>query len=63
MRRQALSLVRGILRTAATDAGPNASNTTTSTAIGVVALRRGFADDASLLKTPLYDYHVENGGM
>ena len=25
-------------------------------------LTRGFADDASLKKTPLYDFHVENGG-
>ena len=24
--------------------------------------RRGFADDASLKKTPLHDFHVENGG-
>ena len=23
---------------------------------------RGFADDANLLKTPLHDFHVENGG-
>lgn len=29
---------------------------------GTIALARGFADDASLLKTPLYDLHVENGG-
>jgi hypothetical protein len=25
-------------------------------------LTRGFADDAQLLKTPLYDFHVEHGG-
>lgn len=24
---------------------------------------RGFADDANLLKTPLFDFHVENGGV
>jgi hypothetical protein len=23
---------------------------------------RGYADDANLLKTPLFDFHVENGG-
>ncbi|KAK9796663.1 hypothetical protein WJX73_002188 [Symbiochloris irregularis] len=26
------------------------------------ALSRGYADESSLLKTPLYDYHVEQGG-
>ncbi|KAH7307498.1 hypothetical protein KP509_22G062500 [Ceratopteris richardii] len=29
---------------------------------GFAASRRGYADEASLKKTPLYDYHVENGG-
>lgn len=31
-------------------------------AISQLFQTRGFADDASLMKTPLYDFHVENGG-
>ena len=58
MRRQARSLVRSALR--ASEA-TSASNSTTAAAS--FAIRRGYADDANLLKTPLYDFHVENGGM
>jgi aminomethyltransferase len=29
---------------------------------GLTGLRRGFADDASLKKTVLYDFHVAQGG-
>lgn len=32
-----------------------------TSAVGIL-LRRGYADDANLLKTPLYEYHVQNGG-
>ena len=31
-------------------------------AVGALALVRGFADDANLKKTVLYDLHVQNGG-
>ncbi len=34
----------------------------TTQAVPQLFLTRGFADDASLKKTPLYDFHVENGG-
>ena len=27
-----------------------------------VMAQRGYADDANLLKTALYDYHIANGG-
>lgn len=57
MRRQALTLVRSALR-ASESAG--AANSTTAAAS--FAIRRGFADDANLMKTTLYDFHVENGG-
>ena len=58
MRRQALTLLRTALRSGAGEA----SGANTTTAAASFALRRGFADDASLLKTPLYDFHVEHGG-
>lgn len=34
----------------------------TTQAVPQLFLTRGFADDASLKKTPLYDFHVQNGG-
>lgn len=42
-------------------------NTTTTSSSAQVAApfaisARSFANDADLLKTPLYDFHVENGG-
>ena len=58
MRRQALSLARAALRSS--EASSTANSTTTS-AISF-AIRRGFADDANLMKTALFDFHVENGG-
>lgn len=59
MKRQALTLLRGALRAGSSEAA--GVNTTTRAAAGLVA-RRGYADDASLLKTPLFDFHVEHGG-
>lgn len=42
-------------------------NSTTSASASLVApfsvISRNFADASNLLKTPLYDFHVENGGM
>lgn len=56
MRRQAaVQVLRALAR------GSTAEASNTSAAAGVL-LRRSFADDASLLKTPLYDYHVAHGG-
>lgn len=39
-------------------------NTTTGQSVGgsFAMVARTFASDADLLKTPLYDFHVENGG-
>lgn len=58
MRRQALSVVRSALR-ASEELTTKKSTTTTAT---LFAIRRGYADDANLLKTPLYDFHVAHGG-
>ncbi len=58
MRSQGLTLLRAALRAGA--AGAPCANTTTAAA--AVAARRAFADDASLAKTALYDYHVAHGG-
>ena len=45
---------------------PGVNTTTTSSSAQVAApfaiSARSFANDADLLKTPLYDFHVENGG-
>ena len=60
MRRQAaITLLRSLTSAATGQAGAKASNV--GGAAGVL-LRRGFADDASLMKTPLYDFHVAHGG-
>ena len=57
MRRQAaVQVLRALAR------GSTAEASNTSAAAGVL-LRRSFADDASLLKTPLYDYHVAHGAI
>ena len=53
-------LVRGALRAAGDGALTKVSYA--GPACTSVLARRGFADDASLKKTPLYDYHVANGG-
>lgn len=57
MRRQIALLLRTSLR--AGEAGGSVNTTTAATSL---AIRRGYADDANLLKTPLYDFHVEHGG-
>jgi len=62
MRRQALTLVRSALRTGPVEVSCLNTTTTTTAAAASVAFRRGFADDANLLKTPLYDFHIEHGG-
>ena len=59
MRRQGLTLLRSALRAGSTEAA--SLNTTTSAAASVV-IRRGYADDANLMKTPLFDLHVAHGG-
>ena len=61
MRRAALQLAKALA------AAPAAQTTTQSVGSGLGAtagllLRRGFADDASLKKTVLYDFHLQNGG-
>jgi hypothetical protein len=53
MRRTLEGLLRS-LRASSSRCAPNQNQQ--------VQLQRGFADDASLLKTPLYDFHVEHGG-
>lgn len=54
----AVSLLRGALR-AAGEAEANVSN---RLAASVLQARRGYADDASLKKTPLHEYHIAHGG-
>lgn len=64
MRRQAAHLLRNALRSGEASAS-SARNTTTPSLTGVPIVNvavRTFADDANLLKTPLYDFHVEHGG-
>lgn len=58
MRRNALSLLRTAVRSIADES----LSAKTTTAAGCLAIRRGFADDANLLKTPLYDFHIAHGG-
>lgn len=53
MRRQALQLVPRLLSGGKAGAAFPALS---------AAARRSFADDASLKKTALYDFHVEHGG-
>lgn len=60
MRRAAAQLVTVLARGAA-EATAAAKVSNSCAAAGLLA-RRGFADDAALLKTPLYDFHVANGG-
>lgn len=59
--RRAAQLVGSALARAAAEA-PNSAKVSHSSAAAALLGRRCFADDASLLKTPLYDYHVANGG-
>jgi hypothetical protein len=56
MSRKAIDILRAVARTGRTEAFGQST-----TACGFMA-KRGFADDANLLKTPLYDFHVANGG-
>ena len=59
MSRRALSdAVAKALRAGGVQATPKFSNASASLLIS----SRGFADDANLKKTPLYDFHVEHGG-
>ena len=60
MRRAAAQLVQVLARGAVE--APGAAKVSNSCAAAALLARRGFADDASLLKTPLYDFHVANGG-
>lgn len=60
MRRAAAQLVTALARGAAEATG--AAKVSNSCAAAGLLARRGFADDAGLLKTPLYDFHVANGG-
>ncbi|KAI7843213.1 hypothetical protein COHA_003193 [Chlorella ohadii] len=60
MRRAAAQLVTSLARGAAEATG--AAKVSNSCAAAGLLARRGFADDAGLLKTPLYDFHVANGG-
>ena len=63
MRRQiALQLLRSLGAPAAAEpAWVQASNAALRAPTTLLA-RRGYADDADLKKTPLYDFHVEHGG-
>jgi aminomethyltransferase len=59
MRRQlAVQIYRALGR-----AGTDVSRNTTAPATAGLVATRGFADDANLKKTALYDYHVANGGV
>lgn len=56
MRRQVASLIPQLGRAFAAENG----------AVGQLSaswLKRGYADDANLKKTALYDYHVSQGGV
>lgn len=56
MRGQAgITLLRALRRQAGSEFAPSTLGATSA------ALRRGFADDASLMKTSLYDFHVAHG--
>ncbi|EFN57185.1 hypothetical protein CHLNCDRAFT_30552 [Chlorella variabilis] len=61
MRRQAAVQLLRALGRAGSDAAASAKHSNSCAAAGLLATR-GFADDASLKKTVLYDYHVANGG-
>jgi hypothetical protein len=61
LRRSASALLSRAVRAATDGATGKTSNTGGPAPFAAVA-RRMFASDADLLKTPLYDFHVENGG-
>lgn len=61
MRRAGQSLIRALAARGAAVSCEAAHVTNTGAAAGLLA-RRAFADDAALLKTPLYDFHVAHGG-
>ena len=42
--------------------GHQASNAAAVRGAAALLARRGYADDANLMKTALYDFHVEHGG-
>jgi hypothetical protein len=64
IRRSARTLVGRALRALENQQTSGLQNTTTSVHVGApfAMASRKFASDADLLKTPLYDFHVENGG-
>lgn len=60
MRRAAAQVATALARGVAEATG--AAKVSHGCAAAALVARRGFADDASLLKTPLFDFHVANGG-
>lgn len=58
----AASLLRALARATSEAQPAAAARVSNAWAPAGLLTRRGFADDASLLKTPLYDFHVNNGG-
>ncbi|KAL4425386.1 hypothetical protein ABPG75_009402 [Micractinium tetrahymenae] len=61
MRRQAAVAFLRALGRAGSEAPASAASGCRVPAAAALLSRRGFADDAALLKTPLYDFHVANG--
>lgn len=62
MRRQAAVAFLRALGRAGGEAPASAGSSCRLPAAAALLSRRGFADDASLLKTPLYEFHISNGG-
>lgn len=64
MRRSASTLLRRAAGALEGQSLGGLQNTTTAQSVGApfAMVARTFAHDADLLKTPLYDFHVENGG-
>ena len=58
MRRQFLQLLPRLTSSLQNGGGAGLSNARSCQLI----VSRGFADESQLLKTPLYDFHVEHGG-
>lgn len=54
----AVTLLRGALRAAGSTA-PSGAHAAPAASL---VLTRGFADDADLKRTPLYEYHLSQGG-
>lgn len=62
MRRQAAVAFLRALGRAGGEAPASAGSSCRLPAAAALLSRHGFADDASLLKTPLYEFHISNGG-